>query len=167
MDKFEKRTRYVDDLDDVDVSSWDREKLIRVLEKEWQLLRVYERKLEEVKIIRMFDRRFDFMAYSFVFFLGLVYVLSLSFFSYNSEYTRFLGFSLSSITTAYCCYKAKTLFSRFFLNEETITDEQLKNDVDLLRDFSTSNLKYKMAEYVEASEFELAAFCRDELSKRI
>jgi len=142
-----------------------REELEVSLTTSFKLNKLQKRKIEILKKSRIYERKYMLYCYAIMTTVCMVFI-SLSLLKGYSKYAEYISIFISSVATSFCIIKLNQLFKRFFMNEDTIDHKQIKNDVALIRNVATEDLKFKMAEAIESQDYETAASIRDEINKR-
>ncbi len=161
------KTRQFFDDNKQPVALWSREELEEFLNKQHQLRRLLERKIEILEKDRQFYRQWDFIT-CLCYFIGVVtFFIFVGCYEWKHPYVVTSGVLLMTISGFKVYNDLHKLLKRLYNNEDTTDETDIAEDVALLRDFNTAELKWRLASYLEDEEFEMAGICRDELKKRI
>ena len=151
---------------DINLNLKSRDELENTLTNSLNVIELQERQIEVLKKSRIYERKFMLYCYAMMTAVCVVFTALALLNGYDSKAVEYLAVFISSVATSFCIIKLNQLFKRFFMNEDTIDHEQIKNDASLIRNVATEDLKFKMAEALESQEYETAAMIRDEINKR-
>ena len=151
---------------DVNLNLKSRDELENTLTNSLNVIELQERQIEVLKKSRVYERKFMLYCYAIMTAVCVVFNALALLNGYDSKAVEYLAVFISSVATSFCIIKLNQLFKRFFMNEDTIDHNQIKSDVELIRNVATEDLKFKMAEALESQEYETAATIRDEINKR-